>query len=205
MTNVGENKDSDKRQLDAVTSYASKHNIEIVKIFYDAGTKGADHVLDRPGFSDMLEYMLGNGARVVLVENAGRFARDLVVQITGHDLLKHKGISLVPVDAPTYFEEETPTAIMVRQILGAIAQFEKNSTVLKLRRARERIRRETGRCEGNPAFVSIPTEHVQAAKEAKVRGLGLRRISEELAKQGILWMTGKSYSNSSVIRMLNRG
>ncbi len=39
----------------------------------------------------MLTYMLGNGARIVLVETASRFARDLVVQITGHTLLKcHK-------------------------------------------------------------------------------------------------------------------
>jgi hypothetical protein len=31
----------------------------------------------------MVGYMLGNGARTVLVENASRFARDLIVLIHG--------------------------------------------------------------------------------------------------------------------------
>jgi len=62
---------------------------------------------------------------VVLVENASRFARDLAVQLTGHALLRARGIELVPVDAPTYFTDPSPTAEMVRQILGAVSQFEK--------------------------------------------------------------------------------
>jgi hypothetical protein len=53
---------------------------------------------------------------VVLVENASRFARDLAVQLTGHALLLARGIELVPVDAPTYFTDPSPTAEMVRQI-----------------------------------------------------------------------------------------
>ena len=81
--------------------------------------------------------IFGNGARTVLVENASRFARDLAVQITGHDMLKSHGISLVPVDAPNHFQDETPTATMVRSILGAVSQFEKEALVLKLRKARE--------------------------------------------------------------------
>jgi hypothetical protein len=44
------------------------------------------------------------------VETASRFARDLAVQITGHELLKARGIELIPVDAPNHFIEEAPTA-----------------------------------------------------------------------------------------------
>src|SRR5918993_871976 len=86
--------------------------------------------------------------RVILLETASRFARDLAVQLAGHDLLKARGIELIPVDAPEHFQDETPTAIMVRQILGAVAQFEKASLVQKLRHALERMRAEAGRCEG---------------------------------------------------------
>jgi hypothetical protein len=50
------------------------------------------------------------------VETASRFARDLAVQITGHELLKARGIELIQVDAPNHFIEEAPTAIMVRQL-----------------------------------------------------------------------------------------
>jgi len=52
-------------------------------------------------------------------KNASRFARDLIVQLTGHALLRDRGIELIPVDAPADFTDPTPTAEMVRQILEA--------------------------------------------------------------------------------------
>ena len=61
---------------------------EIVKEFFDAAVSGADPIDQRSGFRELLTYMLGNGASMILVESASRFARDLAVQITGHDLLK---------------------------------------------------------------------------------------------------------------------
>ena len=58
-----------------------------------------------------------------------RFARDLAVQLAGHDMLKGLGIAIIPASAPDFFTEDTPTAVLVRQVLGAIAQFEKASAV----------------------------------------------------------------------------
>jgi hypothetical protein len=71
----------------------------------------------------MLERLMSNGARTIIVESPDRFARDLMVQLAGHDLLKGKGISLVAASAPAHFIEDTPTAVLVRQVLGAIAEF----------------------------------------------------------------------------------
>lgn len=53
----------------------------------------------------------------ILVESPDRFDRDLAVQLAGHDMLKRQGINLIPASAPDFFTEETPTAVMVRQIL----------------------------------------------------------------------------------------
>jgi hypothetical protein len=36
----------------------------------------------------MLERIKGNGVRTIIVEDASRFARDLMVQLVGHDFLK---------------------------------------------------------------------------------------------------------------------
>ena len=47
--------------------------------------------------------------------------------------------------APDFFTEDTPTAVLVRQVLGAIAQFEKASSVAKLAAARKRKREREGR------------------------------------------------------------
>jgi DNA invertase Pin-like site-specific DNA recombinase len=89
----------------------------VVQSFYDAAVSGADPVDTRPGFGDLLAYCEAHGIAVVLVENASRFARDLAVQLTGHALLQAKRIELVPVDAPAYFTDPSPTAELVRQIL----------------------------------------------------------------------------------------
>jgi len=43
--------------------------------------------------------------------------------------VKELGISIIPASAPEVFTEDTPTVVLVRQVLGAIAQFEKASTV----------------------------------------------------------------------------
>jgi DNA invertase Pin-like site-specific DNA recombinase len=79
------------------------------------------------------------------VESPDRFARDLAVQLAGHDMLKGLGIDLIPASAPDFFTEDTPTAVLVRQVLGAIAQFEKASLVAKLKAARDRKRARDGK------------------------------------------------------------
>src|SRR5262245_23545695 len=141
--NVGADRDSQRRQAEAVEAYAKSRH-ELVDTFYDAAVSGADPVDTRPGFSNLLAYCEAHSIGVVLVENASRFARDLAVQLTGHALLRDRGIELVPVDAPTYFTDPSPTAELVRQILGAVAQFEKAALVAKLRHAREGKRAATG-------------------------------------------------------------
>jgi DNA invertase Pin-like site-specific DNA recombinase len=78
----------------------------------------------------MLAYMLTNGARTIIVENPSRFARDLVVQETGYAMLKARGIELIAADAPDSFLSETPTAVFVRQVLGAAAQLDKAKWML---------------------------------------------------------------------------
>jgi DNA invertase Pin-like site-specific DNA recombinase len=48
-TNVGADKDSEKRQREAVMSYARSSGHEVVGEFYDAAVSGADPVDARPG------------------------------------------------------------------------------------------------------------------------------------------------------------
>src|SRR5262249_5592906 len=124
-TNAGPDKDSDKRQRAAIAAFAKAHSYRVVDEFYDAAVSGADPVTDRPGFRAMLNRIAGDGVRVVLVESPDRFARDLAVQLTGHDYLRSLGVELVPTSAPDFFTTDTPTAVLVRQVLGAVSQFEK--------------------------------------------------------------------------------
>jgi DNA invertase Pin-like site-specific DNA recombinase len=206
--NVGPDKDSDKRQLAAIHAYAKAAGFEIVETFYDAAVSGADRVDDRPGFAKMLERLLSNGARSILVESPDRFARDLMVQLAGHDMLKAKGITLIAASAPTFFVEDTPTAVLVRQVLGAVAQFEKATTVAKLAAARKRKRIATGvKVEGRKSHAEARPDVVKLAKalaRKKPKGgkLSLRAIAAELAARGFLNERGRPFNPKSIAAML---
>ena len=110
--NVGADKDSDKRQRAAIESFAKANDYEIVDEYYDASVSGADAVNNRPGFTKMLKRLATNGARTIIVESPDRFARDLTVQLTGHDLLRNMGIELVPASAPDFLISATPRGMM---------------------------------------------------------------------------------------------
>lgn len=90
---------------------------------------GADAIDARPGFAAALEQIAGNGVRTIIVETANRFARDLIVQETGFRRLQADGITLVAADKPDSFGDDTPTAVLIPQILGAVSQFDKAMTV----------------------------------------------------------------------------
>jgi DNA invertase Pin-like site-specific DNA recombinase len=202
--NVGPDKDSQRRQAEAVEAYARGRNA-IASTFYDAAVSGADPVDSRPGFSELLAYCDANQVGVVLVENASRFARDLAVQLTGHALLQARGIELVPVDAPNYFTDPSPTAELVRQILGAVSQFEKAALVGKLRHARERMRLTVGRCEGRkPVSPEVIAQAKKLARRSPKTGKSrsLRAIATELAQLGYLGPSGGPYHAGSVRHML---
>ena len=86
----------------------------------------------------MLEALEANGTKTIIVETANRFARDLMVQEVGFATLKARGIDVVAADSPTSFLDDTPTARLIRQVLGAISEFEKAMLVAKLKGARDR-------------------------------------------------------------------
>lgn len=209
-TNVGADKDSEKRQREAVAAFAKRAGYDIETEFYDAAVSGADPVDLRPGFAALLARVAGNGVKVVIVETANRFARDLIVQETGHKMLRSLGIELIAADSPDSFVDDTPTAILVRQILGAVAQFEKAALVAKLKGARERVRRQRGKCEGRKSHVEINPEAVALAKRLHRASpktgerMSLRRISAELKAAGYVNERGREFNPNSVKSMIER-
>jgi DNA invertase Pin-like site-specific DNA recombinase len=205
--NVGADKDSDKRQRAAISAFAKSASFEIVDEYYDAAVSGADPVDQRPGFAEMLKRLALNGAKTIIVESPDRFARDLAVQLAGHDMLKSLGIAIIPASAPDFFIEDTPTAVLVRQVLGAIAQFEKASSVAKLAAARKRKREREGRCEGRKPLSETRPEVVALARKLRRRRpkggqLSLREVAKELSARGFLNERGKPYAAKSVASMM---
>ena len=207
-TNVGVDKDSEKRQRDAVTRFAKASGYSIVAEFYDAAVSGADPIDERRGFAAMLDRIAGNGVRVILVETASRFARDLIVQETGWRYLQGLGVTLVATDSPDSFLDDTPTAVLIRQVLGAVSQFEKAALVSKLKAARDRKRKVTGKCGGRKSLAELSPDAVALAKKLRrypVNGAirSFDAIADELQTRGFVTRRGTRYGSTAVKRMVD--
>ena len=118
-------------------------------------------------------------------------------------MLKARGIDIIAADSPTAFVEDTPTATLVRQVLGAVAQFDKAMTVAKLRLARDRTRKRDGKCEGRKSHAEERPEVVDLVKRLHKQGMSYRAIGSELAKAGHVNERGKPFHHKSVRAMLD--
>jgi DNA invertase Pin-like site-specific DNA recombinase len=219
--NVGSDKDGEKRQRQAIAGFAKRAGYELVGEFYDAAVSGADPIQDRPGFAALLDRIEGNGVRTVVVEDASRFARELMAQELGITLLISRDVQLITAAGDDLTASDDPTRKMMRQIAGAFAEYEKARLVAKLRGARERKRLETGKCEGRMSrarreelagdlqVAVMLGEAIQMAKRLRRANpktgqrLSLRKISAELAVAGYLNERGKPFNPWSIQNMLS--
>jgi DNA invertase Pin-like site-specific DNA recombinase len=203
--NVGEDKDSQKRQEAAVEAFAKRAGYEIVESYYDAAVSGSDALDARPGFADALRRIASNGVRTIIVETASRFARDLIVAETGFRRLRDAGITLIAADAPNSFLDDTPTSAFIRQVLAAVQELDKAMIVSKLKGARQRKRATGVKVEGRKSYGEA--EHsratVERAKALKAEGLTLRQAADRLAAEGHKTRAGTPYQFTAVGRMIS--
>jgi DNA invertase Pin-like site-specific DNA recombinase len=194
----------------------------LVGEFYDAAVSGADPIETRAGFAALLDRIEGNGVRTVIVEDASRFARELMAQELGITLLMSRGVQLLTASGDDLTASEDPTRKMMRQIAGAFAEYEKSRLVAKLKQARDRMRQELGKCEGRLTRIerarqSGNAEEVQrleavAAEAKRLRRASpktgerrsLRKIAAELAALGYLNERGRPYSAKTVRDLIGR-
>ena len=215
-TNVGNDKDSKKRQQHSVKTYAQSKGLNVVNEFYDKGVSGTLDVLNRPSFMEMLNYCQDNAIDTIVFESACRMSRDLITMETGFQYLTSKGYKLISVSSPDSFIEDTPTSTMIRQVLGVISQFEKSNLVEKLKVARERKsklnkskgiidRNGNGKCAGkkrlsekHPELAKIVVSYRKMIDRKTHQPLSYRTISRRLKEEDNLVV-----SHNSVQRMLD--
>jgi DNA invertase Pin-like site-specific DNA recombinase len=179
-----------------------------VGTYHDEAVKGSDPIDTRPGFAAMLEALEANGTKTIIVETANRFARDLMVQEVGYAMLRARGIDLIAAYSPTSFLDDTPTARLIRQVLGAVSELEKAMLVAKLKGARDRKRRGGVKVEGRKSIAEQRPETIELARKlARARPKGgkrsLREVSAALAEAGHTTKTGKPYAATAIKLMLS--
>ena len=139
FTNVGDEKDSLKRQKSVVHRFCENNGYKIEGEFYETMT-GDSEILSRPKFVEMMDFCDRNDVKTIIFENHTRFSRDLICSETGYVYLKGLGFTLISSESPESFVDDSPTSVLIRRVLGCLSDFEKNSIVEKLRGSRMRKR-----------------------------------------------------------------
>ncbi len=119
------------------------------------------------------------------------------------DLRKY-GFELVSVIEPDLCQDD-PTRKLMRQIFGAIADYEKTMIVIKLRGAGQRTKARTGRCEGRKPYGHYPGEKsvVERMRALRKEGLGFDRLAVRLNAEGYRTRKGTAWLGFGVNRILS--
>ncbi len=202
------------RQRTAIAAFAAAKGIDVVQEFRDEGVSGTLGLADRPGLTALLEAVTAAGINTVLVERADRLARDLVESELLLRTFREQGIRVVEAEGGTDLtngsDDGNPTGVLIRQVLAAVAQFEKSGLVAKLRAARDRVRRQRGRCEGPPAYGVRDAEAAGLKRLLELAGdpAGNRRSLAEIAAalngEQVPTRSGRPWARSTVQILLAR-
>lgn len=193
------------RQSDAISRYAASNGLSIVQTFREEGVSGAKDLEHRPALQELLMAIQAGDVDTVMIEKLDRLARDLMVQETILGDLRKRGITVVSVTEPDLCSDD-PSRKLMRQIFGAIAEYDKSMIVLKLRGARQRMKARTGRCEGAKAFGTSEAHRPVIDRILSLRsaGMAVDTIAETLNGEGLLSKTGGRWYGSSVRNVLMR-
>jgi len=148
------------------------------------------------------------GIKVLVFSDQSRLSRDIIVQETTYRLLSSKGYSLISSENPNSFlsDEDNPTNSLIRQIMGSFSEFDRSSTVhkLKVSRIRKResnykigkvTRNRTGKCEGSKRILEIHPQLESLILKLRRKGLSLRKISTLLKEEHGYSISFKSVGN----------
>jgi DNA invertase Pin-like site-specific DNA recombinase len=207
--------DGPGRQRAAIQHFGDEHGMEFIHFFEEYAVSGTVSGMDRPALSALLEDH-DSGSRpvgAIIVERMDRLARDLMVQEFIISELKKRNIKLFAADSGSAVDicddASDPTRKLIRQILGALAEWEKCCIVKKLASARAKIRAKHGRCGGTLPFGAKPGEAEILAVICNLRaeGASLGAICKTLNREGLLTRGRKDWDKGtlgSILRTVKR-
>lgn len=205
-----EEKDGFPRQREAIRAYCADKRIELLEEHEDAGVSGTVPLEGRDGLSTALARCTELGAGVLVVEKADRLGRDLIVSEMAVRAFAEAGVSIVTADTGQSLTDadNDPSRKLIRQVLNAVAEYERSALVAKLRAARDRKRRNGGHAVGCYRFGSHPERPDEAATLARIRELrrtrtgrramSLQEVARVLVAEGRGSRTGRSWTAAMV-------
>lgn len=198
--------DGPARQSEAIRRFCGEHQLKLVTFFHEE-VSGTTEL--RQEFSRMVEFIEDvKNIGAVVVERMDRLARDLMVSEFLLKELRSRKIKLFAYDQGAMIDiasdDGDPTRKLIRQILAALAEWDKSQLVLKLRLARERKTRLTGWQPGARPFGDTPSElrTLNIIKNFLSRGMTQARIAQLLNEAGLTTRYGNRWSQQKLSEML---
>jgi len=201
------NKDGDSvhRQKSSIMKWVKSNGYSVKGEYWDIESGKMDTMV-RPEFMRMISDSEGLGIKVLVFSDQSRLSRDIIVQESSYRLLSSRGYRLISSENPDSFIEDTPTSNLIRQIMGSFCEFDRSSTVhkLKVSRIRKResnykkgivTRNRTGKCEGSKRILEIHPELESLILKLRRKGLSLRKISTLLKEEHGYSISFKSVGN----------
>jgi hypothetical protein len=101
------------------------------------------------------------------------------------------------------------TSDQILELCGVLLKFGVVGTKEKLKKARDKIRREKGKCDGRHAYGEKPGEDLILARMKEMRGqtppIGYEKIAAILNGENIPTRMGKTWKTSTIHKILTRG
>ncbi len=203
--------DGPERQRDSISAFGNAHSLLDVQEFFEKGVSGTVDGFDRPALSALFDHLETRPSiRAVVIERMDRLARDLMVQEFTLAEFRKRGIAVYAADQGNLIDMAAdgsdPTRTLIRQILGALSQWEKTMLVLKLKKARDRIKAATGKCGGAWRYDEKPEGRTLLAifDNLDTGTLSLRGLARLLNDGGIRTFKGSIWRAPDVSDMRKR-
>jgi DNA invertase Pin-like site-specific DNA recombinase len=172
-------------------------------MLHEKGVSGT--LLERPALADMMVALMSNGVHLVVVEKLDRIARDQMVQESIiQSLIKNRFELVSASPGEENLCGNDPGRKLMRTIMGAIAEYDKQMLVLKLRAAKQRKRTQPGWSEGRKPFGFRDGEQqiVLRMKSLKAEGQNWEGISNALTAEGFKTRSGGNWFPETVRRIV---
>jgi len=199
-------------QRDSITAHAAAVGLTLVDIFADEGISGSEDVAGRQGLANALDALTSGNATVLIVPKLDRLARDLMVQESILADAWKANATVVPCveGERLYCQPDDPTdpsRALIRQVLGAVAAYERAMIRARLVAGRRRRIARDGYAGGPEPFGwANATEQATLRRVAELRAHGLTwaRTASELNRDGMLKRNGTRWSASHLHRTYTR-
>lgn len=203
------------RQRDVVRAFVDSKDWTIARTFSETQSGGAAFE-DRLMLLEMLEAATVHHIDTIVVERADRVARDLMAQEIFFVRCQERNLRVFAADSGQELtcKDGDPTRVLLRQMLGALAQWEKAVIVKKLQDGRRRTKARTGvPCGGPKPYGARGDDPAETADERHVLGrirrwrldgYTYRDIASRLNQQGIRAPGGQKFWHAPTVRRLDK-